>query len=209
MSTSSQSRFIVVEGLDGSGKSTLARALAERLGARLATTPAPSVRAVRAAVLGGLANSAVARQIFYLATVEAASEAIRREVDAGHSVLLDRYLLSTMVYAAQRGEHLRWPALEARLLPAHVTLFVDLPMNVRKRRLAARGMSDADVETLAPEFDLGVRRKYLEWAGHPVAGRFVRLELTGAESPREVADLAQAVLELTAPASVAVRSSSG
>ena len=199
MSALAAGRFVVIEGLDGSGKSTLARLLAAELGARVMTTPRESVRAVRSQVIAGLAASPVARQAFYLATVEAASEEIRAAGGGGQSVGLDRYLLSTMVYAQTRGEHLRWPALEDRLVPADVTLFVDLPLAVRRARLEARGMSAADVETLDPAFDREVRRRYLCWATHRVAGRFVSLRLTGNEGPDQVAQMALHALRSTPP----------
>jgi len=181
-------QFIVVEGLDGSGKSTLARDLALALGATSMTTPPPSVRAVRETVIAGLSGSPVAQQAFYLATLAHASDTIAPMLRAGSSVVLDRYLLSTMVYAVQRGEHLRWRELEESLLPAHVTVFLDVPLAIRRARLEARGMSLADIESLDPAFDAGVRRLYLDWSRHPVAGRFVHLQLQGTETPAAIAE---------------------
>ena len=182
----STAQFIAVEGLDGSGKSTLVRDLARRLGATSMTTPSPPVRAVREAVIAGLSGSPVARQAFYLATLAHASDTIAPMLRAGSGVVLDRYLLSTMVYAVQRGEHLRWRELEESLLPAHVTVFLDVPLAVRRARLEARGMSLADIESIDPPFDAGVRRLYMDWSRHPVAGRFVHLQLQGTETPDHI-----------------------
>lgn len=181
-------RFVVVEGLDGSGKSTLAGLVAQELGGIVMSTPNAAVRAVRSQVVAGLTASPVARQAFYLATVEAASETIRGHLAAGRSVVLDRYLLSTMVYAEARGAHLRWPELERRLLPAHVTLFMDVPREVRERRMQARGMTAADVETLDPAFDAAVRAGYDRWSTHRVVGRWQWMGLAGDESAEEVAE---------------------
>lgn len=180
-------RLIVLEGLDGSGKSTVAAGLAQRLGAALMTTPGELLRGVRARVLQGL-QTPVARQVFYLATVEEASEEARNHLSRGRSVVLDRYLLSTMVYAVQRGPSLRWPELEQRLLPADLTVFLDLPLPVRRQRLARRGAGEDDRETLAEVFDQGVRRRYLDWSTHPTVGRFVHLDLSGAEPPEAIVD---------------------
>ncbi len=185
--TSDSPAFIAVEGLDGSGKSTLTEHLARSLGAELHTTPNAQLRSLRPDILEGLADSPVARQAFYLATVAHASDHIRRSLQRGRSVVLDRYLLSTMVYAAQRGEFLRWPALEDWLLPPDLTVFLDLPLQVRERRLAQRGLSAADVETLDPAFDAGLRAGYRRWAVHSAVGRFLHLELTGHESPGAIA----------------------
>ena len=186
--------FIAVEGLDGSGKSTLAGALAAALDGISLTTPCPLVRSVRARVVEGLAGSPVARQAFYLATVAHASDRIRSLVAEGHTVVLARYLLSTMVYAEQRGAHLRWPELEASLLPADVTVFLDVPLAVREERMAARGVSPADLETLDPTFDEGLRRGYLAWSAHPVAGTFLHVVLRGDEGPDEVTERVLALL---------------
>jgi len=180
-------RFIALEGLDGSGKSTVAAAVAAHLGAALMTTPGELLRGVRPRILQGL-TSPVARQAFYLATVEQASQEVRGLLARGRSVVLDRYLLSTMVYAIQRGAALRWPELERRLLPADVTVFLDLPLAVRRARLALRGAGEDDRETLALAFDQGVRTRYLEWSTHPVVGRFVHLELAGDERPEAVVE---------------------
>jgi dTMP kinase len=186
--------FVVIEGLDGSGKSTLAAALSARRGARCTTTPEPALRKVRNQVLTGLQNSQLAHQAFYLATVEAASCSIRAEVTAGGSVVLDRYLLSTMVYAEQRGVQVRWPALEHGLFPADATVFIDVPRAIRQARMEARGMSPADIETLDPAFDEGVRSRYLEWSRHRVVGQFIHVVLKGSETPEEVLDRVEAAL---------------
>ena len=190
--------FIVIEGLDGSGKSTLARDLAMALGGIQMTTPSPALRDVRETILLGLRGSPIARQAFYLATLAHAADVIRPVIGAGRPVVLDRYLLSTMVYAAQRGEYLRWAELEARLLPADVTVFLDVPLHERKARLERRGMSAADIETLDPDFDAGVRRRYLEWSHHPATGRFVHLHVAGHESPSDIAQRALSSLEAKA-----------
>ena len=193
-------RFIVLEGLDGSGKSTVAADLARRLDAVLMTTPGELLRAVRPQVLAGLLGL-VARQAFYLATVEQASEEARESLAQGRSVVLDRYLLSTMVYAVQRGPALRWPELERRLLPADITVFLDLPLPVRRARLALRGAGEDDRETLTPTFDWGVRDRYREWATHPVVGRFEHLELTGDEPPEAIVQ--ELLARMTAQGAVA------
>jgi len=178
-------RFIVFEGLDGCGKSTTAKMLADAIGGRFMTTPSERLRVVRGEVIEAL-RSTVSRQAFYLATVADASETIRVLIEAGVDVVLDRYLLSTMEYAAQRGPFLAWAELEAWLLPAEVTVFMDLPLAVRQERLTKRGAGAADLESLGLEFDAGVRGRYLDSAGHRIAGQFVHLELRGSESQDEV-----------------------
>ena len=198
MAAPTHPQFIVVEGLDGSGKSTLAADLALRLGGAATTTPSPELRRIRPAILDGLSGSPVARQAFYLATVAHASDGIRSSLARGQTVILDRYLLSTMVYAAARGEFLRWPELERDLLPAHLTLFVDVPLAVRRARLQRRGMGAEDRETLDPSTDRALRDLYLRWARHPVAGRFVRLEVGPHDAPAAVTARALGLLHRSA-----------
>lgn len=188
----------MVEGLDGSGKSTLARDLARALGARFMTTPEPALRTLREPVLDALGGSQLARQVFYLSTVIAAADRIRRHLHRGESVVVDRYLLSTMVYAAQRGAGLRWPELEESLLRPDRTLLLDLPLSVRRQRLELRGTSAADRESLDPVFAAGVLDGYRAWAREGVAGPVAVIRLTGTESTGEVLARALALLGVDA-----------
>lgn len=179
--------FIVFEGLDGAGKSTCAARLAERLGARFMTTPSPRVRRHRGELLEGLGASQEARQLFYLATVFAASEEVSELLRRGHSVVLDRYFLSTQAYAAFRGSRLVVDDVQRLLCPADVTFYVDTPLATRAARLRRRGMSAADLETLTVAADRRLREEHLRRAHLDVVGRLVRIP-GDAGSPREVLD---------------------
>ncbi len=130
--------FIVFKGLDGSGKSTCAAALAAQLGAALMTTPTPSVRAYRDDLMLSLGASQEARQLFYLATVFAASREITALLDQGRSVVLDRYFLSTQAYAAFRGSQLSLDDVQRLLRPADVTIYGCSARHSRREATAAR-----------------------------------------------------------------------
>ena len=130
------SYFIVLEGLDGSGKSTLARKLAELLTAHLLSTPLKSLVGVRAEVDQVFNQSNRARSLWYSAHVQCASEQIRGLLSQGHNVVLDRYWLSTCVYAK---EDLQWELLLEHLLTPTCTVFLDVPRELRASRLHARG----------------------------------------------------------------------
>jgi dTMP kinase len=145
--------FVVFEGLDGSGKSTCARLVADQLDAVFMTTPSPSVRAYRDDLIASFAGNQEAAQLFYLATVFDASGRVGRYIDAGQSVVLDRYFLSTQAYAAFRGSSLRVDGIGDLLRPPDLTVFLDVPLEVRRERLAARGTTTADRETLTHEAD--------------------------------------------------------
>jgi dTMP kinase len=142
--------FIVVEGLDGTGKSTLAAHLAERLGATLLRTPATELSTVRPVVDAAFAQSPVAAQLFYGATVVLASDRARTLLAQGTPVVIDRYWLSTVVYAACRDAHIDLSPVEPVLLRPDLTVFVDADEDVRRdaaRR--TRGMTAADHDSVA------------------------------------------------------------
>jgi len=168
--------LVVFEGLDGSGKSTCARLVADLLEAEFLTTPSPPVRAYRDDLMTRFAGCQEARQLFYLATVFAASSAARTLLAEGRSVVIDRYFLSTQAYAAFRGSKLGSDGLESMLVPAHMTVFLDAPLDVRRARVGQRGASAADRETLTVEADARLREEHLRRSHLAVIGRLVTLD---------------------------------
>lgn len=168
--------FIVFEGLDGAGKTTLAHRTAAALGVEVMTTPSPSVRRYRDELVAGFAGSQEAAQLFYLATVFAASREVRARLDAGQSVVLDRYFLSTQAYAAFRGSALGLDELSALLVPADLTVFVHASLAIRVGRIARRGASAADQETMTAAADQRLRAEHVARFALPVVGRVVHLD---------------------------------
>ncbi len=183
----SRPTFIVFEGLDGSGKSTCAAQLAKHIGAELVTTPSPHVRRYRDDLIECLGPSQEARQLFYLATVFAASDEVAALLHRGRSVVLDRYFLSTQAYAAFRGSRLVVDEVQRLLRPADVTVYLDTPLDTRIARLQRRGTSAADLETITPEADARLREEHLRRANLDLVGRFVRVA-GHLGSPRDVLD---------------------
>lgn len=177
--------FVVFEGLDGTGKTSCARALAAHLGADFLTTPSEALRPHRDAILRSTAGSQEAAQLFYLSAVFAASADVEGRLAAGHSVVLDRYFLSTQAYAAFRGSALGLDELCTRLAPAHLTVLLEAPYSVRCDRLLARGATDADRETVRPGAQPRLMEEHLRREGLPVVGRLLRLD-TSSLTPAEV-----------------------
>jgi dTMP kinase len=178
--------FVVFEGLDGTGKSTCARHAAETLDARYLTTPSPALRAHRDEIIESFGGSQEACQLFYLSTVFAASQEVRALLAAGRSVVLDRYFLSTQAYAAFRGSRLDLDELATGLLAPDVTVLLHAPLAVRRTRVAKRGESHADRETLRPAADARLHEEHERRVGLAVIGRLLRIDASTA-SPDDIA----------------------
>lgn len=177
--TPKRPQFIVVEGLDGSGKSTLAALLADRMGAEHLSTPMrtlPSSARRDAEVM--CAADPLARMLFYASTVVAASTYVRGALAAGRSVVMDRYWLSTLTYHHHLGAPTLLAEVEAALVPANVTIFLDVSTAVRRARLIERGALQAhDRMTLQPGAGEAIADHYRSFGGQlRVAGRFHALQ---------------------------------
>jgi len=165
-------RLIVVEGLDGCGKTTASWALATALQGRWLTTPGTELRAVRADFDAAFSHSSSARSLAYGASVIEAGARARQWLAEGHDVVIDRYWLSTLVYAPDDCQA-ALSALEALLQPADLTLYLWAPLEVRRARLGLRTVTAHDQATLDPAEDRRLDDRYRALAGLPLCGRFV------------------------------------
>lgn len=188
-----RSRLLVLEGLDGTGKTTLARALAAALPAQSLRTPPESLGSVRAAVDRVLSADPLATQLFYAASVAYASSSAQAHLVRGDHVVVDRYWASTVVYAQCREEHLGLEEVAARILPADLTIFLDLDEGLRRERLQARGLTDADRNFLPHH--LRLRRLFDRALQQPWSGRVLRLD-TGRLRTEQCVDAVRAALLL-------------
>jgi dTMP kinase len=163
--------FIVIDGPDGGGKSTLAAALADKLGAVVLTQEPfyPEARRLLFcdAAPAELAIAMAADRHKHLRYVVAPALA------DGHTVVCDRYVLSTLVYQHEaianfphRDAILAFLTVGAR--EPDLTIVVDVPPSIARARQAGK-LRDRF------ENDLGlqqrVRQRYLELAerrGYPV-----------------------------------------
>ena len=184
-------RLIVIEGLDGTGKTTLARALAEALDAALLRTPPVDLAGVRAEVDRAMAESPVGAQLFYASTVALASQRARSLLASGRNVVIDRYWSSTVAYAECRPTHVDLTSVGAAVLPADVTLYLKVDESLRLQRLAARGCTDADLDSIARHDAL--REAYERALLGAWNGRLIRLDVTRL-SPSECLSHAREVL---------------
>ncbi len=158
-----EKRFIVFEGIDGSGKSTQFRLFCDRLnkeGCRVWETLEPTKRNIgnvirerlhAGAGMPGDWEGLVYGMLFYADRVEHNFD-IKRELDAGKTVVSDRYYHSTLAYQRTQGLDMDFlldlhGKLQQRgyVRKPDVTFFVDVPAEEAMKRIDARPRDKVDI----------------------------------------------------------------
>ena len=171
--------FVVVEGLDGVGKSTVASELARRLGADLMASPPDRVAEARRILESVYDGDALARMLWYASTNAAVSTDVGEALRVGRAVVLARYFLSTLVYAGVRGATCGLEELGRHLVIPDVTVYLHARHEVRAGRMGGRGGNgDEDARSLAPDWERALDAGYRSCASHPLAGRFLPLDVS-------------------------------
>ena len=149
--------FVTVEGLSGCGKTTIAKMLAERWAALYYKTPPAMFTPIREGVDRNA--SPLARHLYYYAGIAQASfeiEIILRE----HAVICDKYVATMLAYSRAGGVTVDIPPAGLLLQP-DFTFVLDVPDDVRLRRLASRGpITPLHREFLGMERDLRVAEQF-------------------------------------------------
>lgn len=151
--------FVVFEGIDGSGKSTAVAEIQRRLEAkgvkstalREPTEKTDASREIRR-ILRTVTdiNEQTSRDLLDLFLIDRLWD-IRTQIQPalaqGHTVLLDRYYLSTAAYqaadAAATRQIMDFYLNDARILQPSAVVFIDLPVGICLQRLESRGKPDA------------------------------------------------------------------
>ena len=176
--------FLVFEGLDGVGKTSCAKITAELLDAHFMTTPTVAMRKYSDQIIASLNGNQEAAQMFYLATVLAASDEAQSQMAKGRSVVLDRYFLSTQVYAEFRGSMLDIDeSVEKVLQPPDWTVFLEASLNVRKSRVLTRGGTASDDETLTDQAHDFLLNGYRRRMHLPVSGKCIIIDTSSLGVP--------------------------
>jgi len=147
-------KFIVLEGLDGSGKSTQARLLADRLNERgvpavltAEPTDGETGRLIRAALRGEYDFSAAALSALFLRDrIEhniRPGTGVRAQLEAGITVVSDRYYYSSMAYQGMESPELFDRVVSANLSCRQIAapglcVFLDVPPEKCIERLIER-----------------------------------------------------------------------
>jgi dTMP kinase len=171
------SLFITFEGPEGSGKTTQLRLLEAWLrqqGYDVLATREPGGTAISEAVRSILLDPAHTEMrpeteilLFSAARAQIVAQVIRPHLARGGIVLCDRYADSTLAYQGY-GRGLDLDILRAitafatgGLLP-HLTIYLDIPIEIGLRRKAAQEWNRLEAQTRA--FHQRVRQGYLEMA---------------------------------------------
>ncbi|MEM7417619.1 MAG: dTMP kinase [Gemmatimonadota bacterium] len=171
--------FIVLEGPDGAGKTTQAALLSgwfEALGLTHVATREPGGTAVgeaiRSVVLGrtDLEMPPESELLLILAARAAfVAEVVRPALDAGTTVLADRFSLSTLAYQGYgRGLNLdrvrRGIEISTDGLEPDLYLVLDVPVEEGRARQLRSGQEEDRIEQAGLDFRRAVRDGYLELA---------------------------------------------
>jgi dTMP kinase len=139
-------RLITLEGIDGSGKTTLGKALADRLGALHTREPTDGVagRAIRSLTAQEGFDERAVLHLFISDRLQHVNQQILPALEAGKTVLCDRFMHSTMAYQAHLGLGPQIRSLHKPWCPEpDLVLLLDLDVEVAAKRLEARGKTDA------------------------------------------------------------------
>jgi len=181
--------FIVFEGIDGSGKTLQSKLLYESLtakGIKASLTKEPTegpigrlIRQNAAGVAGSfikvnkkiadrgidgvLVNQFAMQALFVSDRLYHIEQFIEPELAAGHVVISDRYMLSTIAYGMAAGISKKWlVALNKGLIEPDITFLLDLDVKAALKRIGKRQGTKELFEK--EEFLNRVRRAYLQLA---------------------------------------------
>lgn len=195
--------LITIEGIDGAGKTTLAGALGERLGATVLRDPGGVALSERVRDLvkdPDLRVDPRAEALLYAAArAQLVAERVRPLLDAGQTVVLDRFVDSSLAYqGAARGLGVdvvgQINAFATGGLVPDVTLLLRLEVEQASARLGDRGEKHDRLEREGPAFYARIAAAYDDLArAHPERIRVIDASLT----PGEVLDRALAAVRET------------
>lgn len=152
-------RFIVFEGLDGAGTSTQIELLAAHLRSRgmdAAVTREPTDgaagRLIRQVLRKELDLDAAALALLFAADRIDHLESptgVKAGLEAGHWLLSDRYVLSSVAYQAADGLDPDWVVtINRHAIAPDLTIFIEADPEVCMQRIAVRGARLERFETL-------------------------------------------------------------
>lgn len=184
--------FITFEGCEGAGKSTQIRLLSQylaELGKECVVTREPGgsaiSEAIRAVILDGK-NTAMTDEcealLYAAARAQHLSDTVLPALEAGKTVLCDRYIFSSFAYQGYgRGLDMGFlRAVNSFALQGHmpdITLFLDIPPRSAFERKHGADQNDR-IEQAGEAFHARVYQGYLRLA-EEYTGQIVRVDCSG------------------------------
>lgn len=148
--------FVLFEGMDGCGKSCISKMVADRLnGAHWIGTPTGYFAHLRKMIDNKFRNNGPATQLFYVLSNIDASNRARTELDSGFSVIMDRYVPSTLAYdntvrCSGFPDDFWMTNFFDQIIIPDVTIFLEASTKIRKNRMNRRehkgNTDDASIE---------------------------------------------------------------
>lgn len=144
--------FAVFEGLDGAGKSDISKIVAEKSGCEWMTTPSEVFTPVREIADRQYRDCGLAAQLFYASTVVDASARVKAALESGKSVIMDRYVASTLAYDKSVRESgisdSFWTEkIFGNVVVPDITFYFEAAAEVRRLRMSGRGQHDGTDES--------------------------------------------------------------
>ena len=186
-------RFIALEGIDGSGTTTQLALLAAHLrarGHRVTETAEPSrgpigQRCREALSLQPPLDDGVLALLFAADRLDHMARCIQPALSAGHVVLCDRYLLSSLAYQGLSLPQEWLVAINGRSLAPDATLLLEVPVDIAQQRVADRGGTQEQFDAIELQRRISLGYKALACAPTSLTGPIFCLD--GAASKAEVA----------------------
>jgi len=146
--------FVVFEGLDASGKTGISQEVAREIGAEWTSNPSKELWECREIADDLYKHCGRAVQLFYSAANVHLSDMVKERLRTGKSVVMDRYIMSTLAY----DKTLRESGLPdsvwiddvySGIKIPDIVIYLDVSPKVREQRMNQRGTPDpTDVESL-------------------------------------------------------------
>ncbi|MEM1269318.1 MAG: deoxynucleoside kinase [Bacteroidota bacterium] len=137
--------FVALEGFDGSGKSTVAEYLETEADFTRHRTPGGVFDQLHNR-LSEYETSVRERFAFYIGSLVACSDKVRRDLESGRNVVVERYYYSTIAYHEARmpGISSNWLGLFEQLVQPDLVIYLEADITSIGHRLETRGRSSSE-----------------------------------------------------------------